>query len=330
MRTTRARWTGGAALLSIALMLAAPTATHAEGEPVGVTFSPENKTIEYGEYWEITANLANLDCADPCDADFDLIVQSSTDGELVTSPLFDNSAFFSSFDLTNILPPGDYEITGRMTDEGSFTMDPANQAATLVIAPAALDVAASVIADSHQPEGAIVSAQLTGPYVDAIDECFGSPECHPPLPDGSWGLTVRDGAGEVVREETIATKGKNSRYVSLYLHDIEPSTDYTVDATFTPGSGEGPNFSLKPDLGVGFTSEAPVEAGDPDAPATPEVEVATAPAPTIPLWLVIVGIVLVVALAIASLVFWLLLRKRRAATAPTTDTDSIVVEEVVR
>lgn len=311
------------AALALLFSLVAPSASLAAGEPVGVTFSPANKTIEYGDYWEVTASLTNLECLDGCDDTFNFIVQDPTTGESINSPVFDNSVFVSSFDFSLLFPPGEYEITGAMDDEDLHPMDPGNEPGTLTIAPAALDVEATVIADPLQPAGAIVSAQLTGAYVSAIDECFGSTECHPQLPSGTWQLTMRNDAGEVIHEEKISTKAKASRYVSFYWHGITPETNYTVDASFAPVADQAGNFSLKPALGTSYTSEAAPESGDADAPATPEVEVEEAAAPTLPFWLVVLAIVLVVLLAAAVITFWTLLRRRRAAADP----DAVTVDE---
>ena len=311
---SRGRWVAATLVLAVPLTLAAPGVTLAAvGDPVGVTFSPSTKTIEYGQYWEMTATLTNIDCLESCGDTFDFIINSASNGELVESPIFDNAVFVTSFDPTRNLPPGNYEITGQMQDD-FYEMDSGNQPASLTIAPAALDVEATVIPDPLQPSGAIVSAQLVGDYVSAIDECFGSTECHPQLPNGTWTLTVRNGEGETVHEEKVSTKGKASRYVSYYLHDVTPASDYSVDAAFAPASDSAANFTLKPALDASFRSADAPESGDPDAPETPDVEVEVAASPTLPFWLVVVGIGLVVALAAAVLVFWLLLRRRRASS----------------
>jgi len=165
-----------------------------------------------------------------------------------------------------------------------------------------------------------VSAQLTGGYVTAVDECFGSTECHPQLPNGSWTILVRDGDNKTVHEETISTKGKASRYVSYYLHDVTPATDYTVDASFTPASDAKANFDLKPAAGVSFTSPDAPKSGDPDAAPTPDIEVETTASPTLPFWLVVLGIALVVLLGAAVIVFWILLRRRREPAPEAFDT----------
>ena len=305
-----------AAVAAVGAALLLPTSAAATaGDPVGIVFSPATTTIEYGEYWEITAQLTNTECVfEGCDTDVDIIVESPENGEVITTPIFDNGVFLSGFDLSFLLPPGTYEIRGQMTSD-DFTMDDGNTPASLVISPAALAVEANVIPDEHQPNGAIVSAELTGDYVTAIDECFGSSQCHPPLPNGSWKLTMRNSSGETLHEETIATKGNGSRYVSYYWHGLTAASDYTVDVSFTPTTGDVPNYSVEPAQGTAYRSADAPDAGDPDAPFTPDVEVETAASPTLPLWLVISMIVLIIGLAATAVVFWVLLRRRRAGAS---------------
>ena len=160
--------------------------------------------------------------------------------------------------------------------------------------------------------------------MDAVDECFGSTECHIPLPNGTWKLTVSDSDGAVVHEEEIATKGAASRYASFYLHDVAAASEYTVDASFTPGSSDTENYTITEASNVSFTSAEAPAAGDPDAPAVPVVEVETATGPTVPLWLVILASVIVAGLAITAGVFWLLLRRRR--NRASTEDDETPIE----
>ena len=300
----------------------------AAGDDVTVVFAPVSTTVEYGQYWEITAEVGNAEClVEGCDdTSFDVIIESSSYGEAVSTPIFDGGVFISSFDLSTIAPPDTYEVRGVMVNEDDFQMASSNTNGSLTITPAALAVEATVIPDDHQPEGAIVSAQLTGKFVDAVDECFGSTECHIPLPNGTWKLTVKNADGTIAHEEEIATKAAASRYASFYLHGVTPSTDYTVDATFTPASSESANYTVSPANGVAFTSAEAPAAGDPDAPAVPEVEVEVASGPTLALWLVILVSVIVVGLAVAAGVFWLLLRRRRAAASDPDDDNAEPIE----
>jgi len=323
----RARLTAAALVGLIGVFAAPGLAVAAPGDPVVVVISPSTRTIEYGQYWEAVAKLTNSECViEGCDRDFDLIVESPINGEVITTPLIDDSVFISGFDLPSLnpLPPGTYEIRGQMSSE-EFTMADDNQPASLIVTAAALDVETTVIADDHQPTGAIVSAQLSGDYVNAIDECFGSTECHPQLPSGTWKLQIHDSSGATVHEETIATKGTASRYVSYYWHGIAPASEYTVDATFAPASDSAANFDVSGSEGTTYTSPEAPDAGDPDAPVAPDVEVEVAASPTLPLWLVIVLLTLAGGLAVTSVVFWLLLRRRQAAAS--TDPEAAPAEE---
>jgi hypothetical protein len=317
----RARLIGMAALALPALLLApATSASAAEGE-VTVVINPATQTVEYGQYWEVTATVALPECFDCDSQSFDMIVESPDNGQLIDTKVFDGDVFISSFDMSLLLPPDTYEVRGRMTDD-SYTNSSSSTMGAIVVQPAALAVEATVIPDEHQSEGAIVSAQLTGAFVDAVDECFGSTECHIPLPSGTWTLSVKDSEGTVIREEEIATKGAASRYASFYLHGIAPSTSYTVDASFAPTSSQADFYTVSAASGVAFESGEAPAAGDPDAPAVPTVEVEVATGPTLPLWLVILGGVIVGGLAVAAGVFWLLLLRRRQAGASETSFDA--------
>ena len=321
----RARFASAGLVACIAL-LAPATAAHAADSDVTVVINPASQTVEYGQYWEVTATVDRPECLD-CDPDgFEMAVQSPTNGQAIDAKIFDKTVFISSFDMSFLLPPDTYEVTGQMAYD-LYTMSPSNKPGTIIVKPAALAVKAAVIPDDHQPAGAIVTAQLTGAFVDAVDECFGSTECHIPLPNGTWKITVSDPEGAVVHEEEIATKGAASRYASFYLHDVAPASDYSVDATFTPSSSDSENYTVTEATDVAFTSAEAPEAGSPDAPAVPDIEVETATGPTVPLWLAILASAIVLGLAIAAGVFWLLLRRRR--NAASIDDDAVIEGELL-
>jgi hypothetical protein len=298
---------------TLALLGIASPAAAEYGDPVTVVYSPGTSSVEYGRYWEFSATVLNTSCdVDECTNALSVAMAGESSKKFTTG-IWDDMAYFGFYDVSSsALAPGDYTFTGTYVD-GSSTMDSGNIPAKLTVTPAAIGIDLRVTTDPLQPAGAVVNAELTGTFVDDVVQCFGSQQCHEPLPAGTWAFTVTDADGTVVTEKSIDSTEGDSQFASFYWHDVPAGADYSATATFTPA--QDGFFTVTDAAATSFTSPDPVEVGEPGAPTTPEEEVEVSAGPTLPLWLAILGGVLLLGLAAAAIVVWLLIRRREAGAS---------------
>ena len=328
-RSSRARNLGlTLVLVSASVAIAAPA--HAVyGDPVSVTFTASSPSVEFGGYWDFSVDLKNTACnLGECQNSLEVtVVGDNGFREKFTTDVFESErAYFSQYNLKKPLAAGSYTFTGRYIDpypaENGVPgpMASSNKPGKLTIVPAQLAVDFRIETDEHQPTGAIANAQLTGPFIQAVDGCYGSSECHPEMSAGEWTFIVKDDTGATVQEKTIPVKGTATQFASFYWHDVPASSDFVATASFAPIAGQEGNYDIEQATELSFTSPAPpvIDESDP-AVVVPVTEEAAAPS-SVPLWLVILGLGLLVLLLIAVAIFFLLLR-RQTAPAPDDDDD---------
>jgi hypothetical protein len=317
-----------AVLVAISVGIAGPA--HADqGDPVGITFTQNGPgdDHEYGAYWNFNAVMTNSYCwAQSCRGALE--VQLVGDNKVTRSFRMriepDETAYFGRFSMSEQLPAGTYTITGAFRDpdpdEGPvMTTATTNKPAKLVIAPARLTVDLRVETDPHQPGGAVANAQLTGPFVDALEGCYDD-ICNPPVPEGEWLFTVTDDTGATVVEKKIAAKGVRAQFASFYWHDVPAGTDYTATATFTPVAALARNFTITPATDVLFTSPvAPVSNESDPAVIVPVTEDPPSPS-SVPLWLVILWLIVIAALVTTAVTFLVLLRRQSVTASSQLET----------
>jgi len=325
-------------LVSASLAAAAPAqATY--GDPIGATFIGPTTPVEYGSYWDFTVNVSNTPCSlGDCEKSLEVsVIGDNGHRERFRTDVFDTDeldmarAYFGQYNLKNPLGAGAYTFTARFIDPysgeatgvGPLTMASGNKAGKLTITPAKVAVDLRIETDEHQPTAAIAFAQLTGPFIQAIDGCYGSTDCHPDLSAGEWTFTIKDDIGATVQEKKIPVKGTATQFASFYWHDVPASSDFIVSASFTPIDGQKSNYDIEQATEVTFSSPAPpvIDESDP-AVVVPVTEEPAAPS-SVPLWLVILGLGLLVLLLIAVAIFFILLRRQ---SAPAVD-DSVDSDE---
>jgi len=317
------------ALVAASFAVAGPAqATY--GDPVTVTFTPAANEVEYGGYWDFSIQLKNTMCSlDYCTNALEVTATGSNGytKKVKTDVYTRENAYISQSSFGN-LAAGTYTFTAVYTDNeaGGYgtipvTMSPSNKPGKLVVKPAKLSVDFRIETDEHQPAAAVVSAQLNGPYVQSVEGCYGSSDCHPDVSAGDWSFTIKDDSGATVQEKTIAVKGEDTQFASFYWHDVPYATDYTATASFTPVADQRGNYDIEQATALTFTSPEPpvVDESDP-AVVVPVTEENDAPS-SVPLWLVILGLALTAALLVASAIVLILLRRRSVTADPDDGAD---------
>jgi len=287
----------------------------AEECALDINFSaPTSVSVEYGEYWEFifTANQELGSASYP-----DEIVVTSTNVPSGYAPSFyySRSTGYAvpgslSTQWDTPLAPGSYTFSISTSFSDDYTpcdsyVGQTPTPATLTVVPAALGIELRALPDTSNPQGAVVSASLTG---DQIDRGFYE---GPATPSGSWHFVVLDDSGAVAVERNIERASDDPLGASFYWLDAEPGKTYSVSASFELSGSSAGNFDIADSNVVSYTaseSERPTptssSAGQPDAHL---------PAATgfgLPLWLVIVAAILLVGLACLLTVFAVRLRRR--------------------
>jgi hypothetical protein len=183
VRINRRRSVAGALLAALLLSQGGASAAFAEDTPVTVEFDdPIAKTIEYGEYWDFQLTVSPLFMFLYDEVDEEAVVVNAPGIPATQKPtleLYDCCASGGSGDSegylqpnfeSDPLPAGNYSFTVS-GDWPAAGVNPAYSAETpvaaqLTITKAQLGIDLRVLADSNNPDGAVVSAAFSGRFVD--------------------------------------------------------------------------------------------------------------------------------------------------------------------
>lgn len=297
-----------------------------DAPPASLTFEPRAVAIEYGSAWGFEMLAKNSGCSTrDCDDALTLTIRpangsSTTVSETVVPISPQEAAYLNAYSTPELmaLPVGDYEISGAISaaDGTSLPMRSRNEPASLRITPATVGIELRVASDENQPSGAIVSAQLTGEFANALADCFGSDLCHAKFPAGTWTLSIVDASGDLIISREFEKPQGASQFASFYWHDVPADSDFTASATFTPQANDAGNFSITSAFGVPFSSPKsdPVEIDEIPRSSieTEQVENES----TIPLWAAVAGAIAILVLGTSTAVIGL--RAQRRADAATS------------
>jgi len=328
--------TAAAALLgALAATFAAGSAAHAADYPVDVRFDdPTSLTIEYGQPWAFPFTTGYLPDSGPANQYFE--VRTTGSSTTYTPSLFINNdhsgsgstfqgRIYPSWD-SQPLAAGSYSFTvildlstGTADTIGGETPTPAR----LVVSPAKLGIEATVVADSSNPTGAIVSARFSGRFIEDYQSSYNEGAALSPA--GAWHIVLTDEEGDVAVEKTVErSAGDDNLATSFYWADGKADEKYTAVVEFVPTGVSADNFTIE-------AAEPVTYVAQPDARPTPSSSATATPEEVpepvgfaLPLWTVLLDVLLIVALATLVTILAVRLRKRPAATVATMDTTETV------
>lgn len=303
----------------------AATAAPAEGEPV-ITWDSSSFTSEYGAYWSLGAKATNM-----------FFVQEPwlVTGTLSGTPsgYAPNIGYYDSLPFEKVvyimpqvsgrpLPAGTYTGTITVTASNGAGESYTSAPVSLTISPAALTATLQVIADPSNPENAIISGDLTGPFRDSF---YTTSFAEGPLsPAGTWRISVTDESGQVVHEfEKDRAETDDILGVSTYWPGVAPG-QYTVRATFTPSGGaSAQNFTITQAAPVTYTAApAPgaTSTATPAPPAPPPAEAGTGL--VLPAWIPLAAGILTAGLVALMIVQIVRLRRTGAPSTPAQGSEA--------
>ncbi len=326
---SRSRWVSIPVALAFASVFAVAPATAARADDTVLTFDPPAEmTITYGETWYFQfSTLWVFASGAPVSAEVAGPFDGTLDG-FASYPRFDGNAGGTIY-LPADQPPtpaGSYQVYATLRADVNGTSWVATPAAParLVVNPAPLSIVQKVVADPSNPVNAIISASMTGDYIDSVAwtsladpaSLFAST---PRVPGGTWSISITDGEAVVFEREINQAAGGPSD-LSLYWNDIPLGAQLTSTITFTPTGSAVGNFDVNQPAPFPFTSAGegrPVPEADPvgtDQNLTPP-----ASGPSFPLWAVLLAALL--GLSLAAAIVGLIVsatRQKRVATVETT------------
>ncbi len=327
------------AALTVALLtgLVLAPASAAEADDVAFNFDPPaDMTVTYGQGWYFPFTAPYMfDNGFPVTGE----VAGPFEGPIsnfIIGGLFGQARGYIS--LPQDQPPtpvGEYQVyaTLRTTDYGSTQWVATPTApAHLVVKPATMKIVQKVVADPNAPNNVIVSASMTGDFIDNYGWTTTAPADSltanmPRIPSGSWSIRITDG-DKAVLERKIDQPTGGPVDISFYWNTAPLNAQLTSTITFTPTSSAVGNFDVTQPAPFSFTSAEdgrPVPVADPSG--TDQNVVASHSGPSFPLWAVLLTGLLGLGLAAAIVGLSISARRRRAAVAGIDGDEPIPPDE---
>ena len=348
-------------LLTSGLMLSVSPANAAPADDtltiVTITMrQPATVSVEYGQYWEFNyvQDHENMIIGGAGERGVHVDGAPSgyqANGEYYCRPSgYCGSTYEGWISPSLVDPPlevGTYAITvviDTVTEAGRTWHADNPAPGRLTVTPAKLAVVTSVHADSSNRDAIVVTADLTGQFVDTFFQ--GSGPVAATL-EGTWQISIADSAGEVVAERSLdGVTGDGVLATSLYWPGAEPETAYVATASFTPSSADRAEFSVTQGTPVKYStpsaqrslpaedatsapSAAPTSRPAPMSTPIPaselaDAELASAYTVSLPPWAVVLTIVMLAALGILVGMLGRRLHRTRtpALTAPSAIADT--------
>jgi len=314
---------GALCLIPASPSAAAPTATY---ECLIEFDSGVDQTVEYGDPWQFDVY------ADSCfyyyiysPRLYTISVAGAPSGYTPNMYILDpnshpgrgepSGALYVDF-TAPLLGAGTYTINieGRGVENSDGTAHAkTSRPVHVTVTPTALAIDLRATADPNRPDATIISASLSGPYIDIYAN--GTASDLYDLPAGEWNIVVADDEGEIVAEYSAeATSSANAFAAGFYFTDAQADMLYSAKATFTPSGALAPSFTVSPSSEVSFTPR-PNTRPVPTSTATVELAPPSAEETglTVPMWALLAAGLLLAGLAVFGSV--LFVRLRTAAPA---------------
>lgn len=320
----RSRWISAPLALTIAGTVVLAPATAAQADDGVITFDPPaSGTFTYGALWYL-----------PFTTDYRFASGQPVSGEMAgpfDGPIGDVQ-LYAYYDTArgNLIAPfdqpptpaGSYQVylTLRTDYFGNPLVATPSAPASLTIEPAPISIEHKVVVDPNNPVNAIVTASMTGAYIDyTVWSVTALPEeltpSVPRTPGGTWTLRITNG-DEVALERQFDQPAGTSPNLSFYWTDVPLNAQLSSTVTFAPTGSSVGNFDVTQSPSFAFTSAPegrPVPVADPSG--TDQDDIVPEEGTSFPLGAVILAGVIGLALVAAIVV--LVVRGRRGGVVPS-------------
>ena len=286
-----------------------------------------HKAVEYGQSWQIYSydyygggDLTLIATVNGVDTE---IKYGYDNGNIL---VFSNDGNDGNGPLSKTLSAGTYMISLRLTSH-SGVIARSDAAFKLVIAPAPITTTTLITPDANNPRNAVVSAELSGDYIDGLPNCYCEGDTGNYLPGGTWRITVTGANGKVVfRREETAAAGKldaskayavigGDPFFVAYWSNLPPGEGLTATSSFTPTAAHSKNFTMS-STPFSYTSAGAVAGATPTA--TPTASAATTTASNgLPFWVLLAALILVILLLLLDVILLILRSRRRGNAVPS-------------
>ncbi|MEL4318300.1 hypothetical protein WJX64_04735 [Leifsonia sp. YIM 134122] len=308
---------------AISLVGASPASAD---ELVQIVLDPVETAVEYGEFWNFTANMSVVNATSTgvffevgaVEAQVSVSGQEDPYDTALIYPVTEDTSHNSATSYahpSDERPPldvGDYDVTmsvdiPRYGQRAAGSSEPAR----LSITPAVLNTEVRAVPDPSNPENVVITGSLAGDFVSKLNGWDAGVNIAT-LPAGTWHLTMTAADGTVVLDRSIDQEPGIQPSVSTYWTDAVAGVEYTADAVFTPTAASAGNFEIAAPTAFPFTaseSQRPIPTST--AAAAPVDSGVPSSGLTLPLWSLIGAGLVGLGLLIALIVLAARLRTRR-------------------
>jgi hypothetical protein len=299
------------ALFGVAL---APLPAFAASNTV-ITFTDQGPgTVDFGDDWSLVLRVegqegsTNIPLRDT-DGTVDIYVSGVSGIFAEDLPIqVGGFVYVSQPDDQPLLATGDYEFSAIFNPGKGVYFESAKtkKSASLTVSPLSVLPGATVEPNAAGAEGAVITASLSGSYVEKRGGA----------PAGTWTFSIFPSGGEQTAtwtQDVGQAAGATEPMVVPVTAELDPGMSYTLSTSFTPVSDIATGVTVSPVDSQSFTTPG----GGFGGAITSTVPVA--------LWLIIALILIIAGLAIAAIILGSKLGARRAVL---DDQDASPVEYV--
>lgn len=318
--TSRSRRRAGAivstSVLVIALVFAVSQPALAND---GIVFNPPTQSVQYGQNWEVSGTITPE--SSPDYAYGTLTVTTGTTTKNLGARLYNGTFGFSDGDFDPMFGVGTHSFSAVFSG-GSATASSATPA-VVTITPAPILATTTIVPDPSNSLNAIVTAQLSGEFIDQLPNCGCEGENGYLLPAGTWNLTITDSGGKTVFSKQLAQPSNGLPTFVNYWQNVPKGDTFSAQSTFTVSGAAASNFTFTSQK-FSWTSSKPTSGGAVSPSNTPRpqtIKPAAFAPPTLVFYAALLVAVILVALDVA--LFLLRRKSRLVRQAGTTEASEV-------
>ncbi len=243
--TTRRKILIGAIVAALGSVLAVGAAAPAYADPVNITLTVVTPAGEYGQGWGFQGTVNGIvSCEYQCPPD--LVV--TVDG--VTKDLGPNQVYGSKFYVTdqdfqpaNVFGIGQHTLSAKLIG-GPEVQAQSNTPATFTVTKTAIVATTTIAPDPNNSGNAIITAQLSGKYIEQLPNCQCEGQNGYLMPAGTWTTTVTDPHDKTVFTKQLDLAANGPPTFVNYWPSAPPGETFTAESVFTVTDGTKSDFAV--------------------------------------------------------------------------------------
>jgi hypothetical protein len=281
----------------------------------GITFTSPNQSIEYGQPWQVFGHITPESSPD---SDYGSLSVStgSTTKNLGTNQVYGGAFAFTDYDFDLGLGVGTHSLS--VSFSGGAATATSSTPAVVTITATAILATTTISPDPNNSQNAIITSQLSGPYIDQLPTCQCEGQDGYLMPAGTWKLTVTDSSGKTVLTKQLDQPANGLPTFVNYWQGVPVGQTFSAESTFTVAGTAAANFALTSHK-FSWTSSKATGSGGAGSPSNTPRPKTVKTASFAPPLLVFYAALLIAIILIALDVLLFVLRRRSRRTLPPTE-----------